>query len=179
MTKAFGAAVTHLVRKFEDFDILKQRADIKEYIKEHPEDERTAIAWKLYLNGIKNTSKVEKAYYMWYATDVFSKEKFEGKTCKELGDKIGASQSMVNFAYNNARLLNKRFEITRKEVPKGTRGQLYTWLATDKIKGQVITAGSAKKLACKLHVAESTIVNYRISGQPVFGKYTITRKKAQ
>lgn len=35
---------------------------------------------------------------------------------------------------------------------------------------QVITA-------CKLRIAKSTIVNYRISGQSVLGKYTITRKK--
>lgn len=37
---------------------------------------------------------------------------------------------------------------------------------------QVITAGN-------LRIAKSTIVNYRISGQSVFRKYTITRKKAQ
>ena len=186
LVNTFGGAVTHLEEVFKTLEFPKIKKQILKYIKDNPEDSETRVAWDTYSRGSQNTCRRKrKITYVWYAEDLATGKRYEGMTSKKLGERIGATQDMVSFAYEQRGLTKGRYKITRKEVSsefRSSRPPKFTWIAEDTITGELITACTALALANKIGSTEGRVVVYRKKGKMLDDRYKITRednKKAQ
>ena len=184
LVETFGGAVTHLEKTFETLEFPKIKKWILKYIKDNPEDSETRIAWDTYSRGSRNTCRRRsQPAYVWYAEDLATGKRYEGMTSKKLGEQIGATQYMINFAYEQRRLTRGRYKITRKLSEfRSPRPPKFTWIAEDTIAGELIAAGTALALANKIGSTEGRVVVYRKKGKMLDDRYKITRednRKAQ
>ena len=179
LVNTFGGAVTHLEETFKTLEFPKIKKRILKYIKDNPEDSETRIAWDTYSRGSQNTRR-RRGTYLWYAEDLATGKRYEGKASKKLGEQIGATQDMVIFAYEQRRLTKGRYKITRKEVPSGSRSsrpQKFNWFAEDTATGDVLVAGAALALANMIGTSEARVVVHRKKEKILDERYKITREK--
>lgn len=181
MVNTFGGAVTHLEKTFKTLEFPKIKKQILKYIKDNPEDAETKVAWDIYSKGSQNKHRSKgQMSYVWYAEDLATGKRYEGMTSKKLGEQIGATQEMVNFAYVQRRLTKGRYKITRKEVSsefRSARPPKFNWFAEDIVTGDVLVAGTALALANMIGTSEARVVVHRKKEKILDDRYKITREK--
>lgn len=178
----FGMAVSYLEDFLGDSDIPKGRHKILQHIKEYPDDELLALAWKTYSKGLGIKSKkvtATRAVFYWYAVNIKTGEKFCGDSLDELAKQINATVSAVSYAFHHSRTLHGKYEISRKER-KNDGIRKYRWIADNPKTGKHFEVQSCSELADLLGVSQSTISAMRRKKKPGKKGYVVTRiKKAQ
>lgn len=178
----FGMAVSYLEGFLGDIDIPKGRHKILQHIKEYPDDESLALAWKVYQKGLGIKSKkvtASRAVFYWYAVNTETGEKFCGDSIENLAKQINATVSAVSYSFHHNRILHGKYEISRKER-KNDGIRKYLWIADNQKTGKHFEVQSCSELAELLGVSQATISAMRRKKEPDKKGYVVTRiKKAQ